>query len=240
MTTRQSTPRLVNWIGYLGITLLAALPLAVLMVRANAWQQGLLLYALSCLGAGLLLIFAIVLMLLPRFAPWRSAIGQRAVMAVPGTLLLLSTLGSQGDFPAIHDITTDTDDPPVFTAAAAQRGAGANSLKTLPETIEAQLAAYPELATIKTDISIESAFYRAGAIARELGWEIYREDLNAGYIEAVDTTTVMGFKDDVVIRLRTNAGGTLVDLRSVSRVGRGDLGANAARINAFIERFNAP
>lgn len=240
MTTQQSPPRLVSWIGYLGITVLAALPLAVLTVRAGTWQQGLLLYALSCLGAALLLLFAIVLMLLPRFAPWRRAISQRAVMTVPGTLLLLSALGSQGDFPSIHDITTDINDPPVFTAAAAQRGAGANSLKIKPETLETQLAAYPELATIHTAATIESAFYRASAIARELGWEIYREDLNAGYIEAVDTTTVMAFKDDIVIRLRTNASGTLVDLRSVSRVGIGDLGANAARINAFIEQFNAP
>ena len=79
---------------------------------------------------------------------------------------------------------------------------------------------------------------RAGVIARELGWEIYREDLNAGYIEAVDTTAIMGFKDDIVIRLRTNAEGTLVDLRSVSRVGVGDLGANVSRINAFVEQFN--
>lgn len=238
MAQTQNTPRLVSWIGYLGITTLAALPLAVLTVRSGVWQQGLLLYALGCLGAALLLLTAIVMMLLPRFAPWRVAISQRAVLTVPGTLLLLSLLGSRGDIPPIHDITTDTADPPAFSAARAQRGAGANSLDVVPETIEAQLAAYPQLATIRTDSSIESAFYRAGVIAREMGWEIYREDLNAGYIEAVDTTAIMGFKDDIVIRLRTNAGGTLVDLRSVSRVGVSDLGANAARINAFIEQFN--
>lgn len=239
MTKNMGTPRLVNWVGYLGITMLVALPLAVLTVRSGAWQQGLLLYALACLGSALLLALATLLLLLPRFAPWRSAVGQRAVMAAPGTLLLLALLGSGGDFPPIHDITTDTADPPVFTAAVARRGPDANSLKTVPETIEAQLAAYPELATIETEATIESAFYRAGVIARELGWEIYREDLNAGYIEAVDTTAVMGFKDDIVIRLRTNADGTLVDLRSVSRVGVSDLGANAARIGSFIEQFNA-
>jgi hypothetical protein len=239
MAENQSNPRLVNWMGYLALTLLAALPLGVLTVRAGVWQQGLLLFALGCLGAALLLVLAVVLMLMPRFAPWRGAIGQRAVLLVPGALLLLSLLGSRGNFPPIHDITTDTADPPVFSAAMDRRGAASNSLQIDPETIEAQISAYPELATIHTDASIESAFYRAGAIARELGWEIYREDLNAGYIEAVETTAIMGFKDDIVIRLRTNAGGTLVDLRSVSRVGLGDLGANAARIAAFIELFNA-
>ena len=68
-------------------------------------------------------------------------------------------------------------------------------------------------------------------------WEVYHKDLNAGVIEAVDTTAIMGFKDDVVIRLNTNADGTLVDLRSVSRVGISDLGANAARIRSFLQIF---
>lgn len=240
MNTQQNTPRLVSWIGYLGLTLLAALPLAVLTVRAGAWQQGLVMYALACLGAAVLLVLAIVLMLLPRFAPSRAAIGQRAALAVPGTLLLLSILGSRGDYPPIHDITTDTNDPPVFTAARALRGPGSNSLVVDVETIAAQQQAYPGLTTLQTDASIESAFYRAQVIAGELGWDLTREDLNAGYIEAVDTTAIMGFKDDIVIRLRTNADGTLVDLRSVSRVGVSDMGANAARIQAFSSQFKAP
>ncbi len=238
METAQSTPRLVNWIGYLAITLFAALPLAVLMVRAGTWQQGLLLYALSCLGAAVLLLLAALLMLLPGYAHWRGAIGRRALLAVPGTLLLLALLAGRGDYPPIHDISTDIGDPPVFSAAIRERGSGANSLVVKEDTLEAQQAAYPDLATIRTQASIEAAFYRAAAIAREMGWDIYREDLNAGYIEAVDTTAIMGFRDDIVIRLRTNAGGTLVDLRSVSRVGVSDLGANAGRIREFIDRFN--
>ena len=66
---------------------------------------------------------------------------------------------------------------------------------------------------------------------------MYHQDLNAGTIEAVDTTAIMGFKDDVVIRINTNAEGTLVDLRSVSRVGVSDLGANAARIREFLQAY---
>lgn len=236
MTTTANTPKLINWIGYLIITLLVMLPLAVLTVRSGAWQQGLMLYAISCLGAALLLILAVVIMLLPKFAPWRSAIGKRALLALPGTLLLLSLLGG-GDYPPIHDITTDTADPPAFVTAPEQRGDASNSLEIKPDFISAQKEAYADLDTLVTDAAVEDAFDQAKATAQGLGWEIYYEDLNAGVIEAVDTTAVMGFKDDVVIRLRTNAKGTLIDLRSVSRVGLSDLGANANRIQQFLDNF---
>ena len=162
---------------------------------------------------------------------------RRALFTLPGAVLLLTLLAGRGDYPPIHDITTDTEDPPVFTAATERRGESSNSLEIVAETLSAQQAAYPDLGTIRTQEPIEAAFERAAATARALGWEIYREDLNAGVIEAVDTTLIMGFKDDVVIRLRTNAEGTLVDLRSVSRVGIGDLGANAKRIRQFQVAF---
>ena len=153
------------------------------------------------------------------------------------TVLLLSLLGGGGDNPAIHDITTDTLDPPVFSAAVKLRGNDSNSLALDPETIDAQLAAYPDLQTVVLTDSIEVVFEKAMANANQLGWEIYREDLNDGFIEAVDSTAIMGFKDDIVIRLRTNASGTLMDIRSVSRVGVSDLGANAARIRQFIAMY---
>ena len=237
MKRDKQLPRLVTWIGYLAAALLLALPLAVLTVRSGAWQQGLLLYALACLGAALLLAILLVLLALPRNAPWRGAILGRAALALPGTLLFLSLLASRGGHPPIHDITTDTEDPPLFTAAETVRGPGTNPLAIDPRVIEQQRAAYPELATLETTLTIDEAFDRALDVARDLGWEVYREDRNAGFIEASDTTPIMGFSDDVVIRVRSNAGGTLLDLRSVSRVGIGDLGANAARILAFQHAF---
>ena len=79
------------------------------------------------------------------------------------------------------------------------------------------------------------AFDRALAQVRELGWEISGSAPAEGRIEAVDTTFFFGFKDDVVIRLRPAEGGTRVDVRSKSRVGVGDLGANAARIRRLLD-----
>ncbi len=232
-TLQRNRPAIVNWLGYLILALLLALPAAVLTVRAGAWQQGLLLYALACAGAALALLLAILLMLLPRFAPWRKALSGRALLALPGTLLLLSLLGA-GQYPRIHDISTDLQDPPAFTAAGKQRGPDSNSLETDPATLELQAQAYPDLQTLRTAMAYDELFDKAVRVATDMGWDIYLQDRNAGIIEAVDTTTVMGFKDDIVIRVRTNAEGALVDLRSVSRVGVGDLGANAKRIEAFM------
>lgn len=229
---QQRRPGLVNWLGYLALTFLLALPLAVLTVRSGAWQQGLLLYALSCLAAVILLVLAAILLLLPRFAPWRRAIGARALLTLPGALLFLAIAGG-GNYPPIHDISTDLEDPLVFSAAPQQRGASANSLETAPETVEQQRAGYPDLQTLQTETSYDAVFDAVVQTATELGWEIYLQDRNAGVIEAVATTAIMGFKDDVIVRVRTNADGSLVDVRSVSRVGLSDLGANAQRIRDF-------
>ncbi|RLQ23796.1 DUF1499 domain-containing protein [Seongchinamella sediminis] len=237
MTTTSKTPAVINWTGYLAITLLVAIPLAVLTVRSGAWQQGLLLYAVACAGSALALLLALLLMALPRYALWRKDTRMRALFAIPGTLLLLSLLAGRGDYPPIHNISTDLQNPPQFVTAGKVRGNASNSLALQEEVIEMQARAYPDLQTLVINDSIETAFERALATADELGWEVYHQDLNSGVIEAVDTTAIMGFKDDVVIRLNTNADGTLVDLRSVSRVGISDLGANAARIRAFFQAF---
>lgn len=237
MMREEKSPKLVTWIGYLAAAMLLALPLAVLTVRSGAWQQGLLLYALACLGAAVLLAIMLALLLLPRYAPCRAGIIGRAALALPGTLLLLALLANRGDHPPIHDITTDTGDPPQFTAAGTVRGAEANPLEIDPQVIEQQQAAYPELDTLVTTLSIDQAFDRALAVANDFGWEVYHQDRNAGLIEAVDTTPIMGFSDDIVIRVRSSARGTLLDLRSVSRVGIGDLGANADRIRRFLQAF---
>jgi uncharacterized protein (DUF1499 family) len=239
MNQQSTTPRVVNWIGYLAITFLLLLPVAVLTVRAGGWQQGLLLYALSCLGCSILVLLAVVLLVLPRFAPWRNGLAWRAALALPGTLLLLTLFASRGDYPPIHDISTDTQSPPTFTQAEQQRGVSANSLALDKDVIAQQQAAYPDLQTLRSTLSIDAAFDRALQLANDMGWKVYHQDRNAGVIEAVDTTAIMAFKDDIIIRVRSNAQGTLLDLRSVSRVGISDIGANAKRIRSFQHQFES-
>jgi len=137
--------------------------------------------------------------------------------------------------PPIHDITTDTRRPPQFVAILPLRAAAPNpAAHGGPDVARAQAAAYPDLRTRRMDATPADAFKRALQAARDMGWEIVAADAAAGRIEATDTTFWFGFKDDVVIRVEADGAGSRVDLRSVSRVGVGDVGANAARIRAYL------
>ena len=140
--------------------------------------------------------------------------------------------------PFIHDITTDLEDPPVFDAVLPLRE-GMNSVEYDPEVGEQQAAAYPEIAPLRLDMPQAEAFDLALATARAEGWEIVAQDAASDRIEATDTTFWMGFKDDVVIRIRPEGSGSRIDMRSVSRVGRSDIGVNAARIAGYLERLQA-
>ena len=143
--------------------------------------------------------------------------------------------------PPIHDISTDIATPPDYSPTLqAARGSTANALERSPEVDAAQSKAYPDLVPITATATADESYQRALKVAGELGWQIVNSVPGEGRIEATSTTRWMGFKDDVVIRVRTGAtGGSVLDLRSVSRVGVGDAGANAARIRAFRERFAA-
>lgn len=232
----SSNSRLIDWVGYLAGFFLLLIPGSVVMVRLGSWQQGLLLYAAACVLGTLTLIVLIVLALLPRYREQRKRILHRAALVVP-CALLLSAFTSGRDYPPIHDITTDTMDPPLFQKAAEERGEASNPLDIKPKFIAQQRAFYQDLTSLDTDLSPEAAYTRAVGIATQLGWKIYHQDPAGGVIEAVATTTIMGFKDDVVVRVRPVGSGSVVDLRSVSRVGLGDLGANAKRISKFIDGF---
>lgn len=234
----RAASRWVRWPGYLAWVFLALLVMGVLAVRGGRWQEGLVLYAIAGLLSLIILAVFALQMLLPRFRTQRESILKRAVPALPGAALFVLAIQA-GKVPAIHDITTDVNDPPFFETAPALRGENSNPLGIKPEVIAQQLEAYPDIETLRTASSYENTYRRVLMTARGMGWEITREDPNGGFIEAVETTSIMNFKDDVVIRVRTNADGSLVDLRSVSRVGISDLGANAARIQRFAEAFKA-
>lgn len=138
--------------------------------------------------------------------------------------------------PLIHDISTDTQNPPEFIAVLPMRGANSNSTVYAGSAIaELQLKGYPDIQPLLTDKSPEIIFNQALDAAKRLHWEIAAADPVAGRIEATDTTFWYGFKDDIVIRITAQPEGSRVDIRSVSRVGRSDVGANAARIRAFFK-----
>lgn len=168
---------------------------------------------------------------------WRVAL---AAMSLSVTLITVPAwwLNKARSVPAIHDITTDTQNPPQFDAGLALRQNAANSVEYAGEEIASQQrAAYPDIQPVVTSVSPQAAYDAALEVAQKLGWDIVGQSPQQGRIEAVDTTFWFGFKDDVVIRISPHDGGSHVDIRSVSRVGRSDVGANAARIRAFIRLF---
>lgn len=142
--------------------------------------------------------------------------------------------------PRIHDITTDLQDPPQFTAIRNLRTAAHNPLdRKVPANLaKLQQAGYPNLAPLLIGKDASQVFEEAVALAKSRGWEIVDIATENGTIEATDTTKFMGFKDDVVIRVSEKEGKTIVDMRSVSRIGISDMGTNAARIKAFLDDLN--
>lgn len=144
--------------------------------------------------------------------------------------------------PPIHDITTAVDDAPAFVAALdapANRGRDLSYPEGGGDVPGLQRAGYPDIAPIHVGLPPVEALQRSLAVARELGWEIVETNAAEGRIEATETSFLFRFVDDVVVRVRADGDGSRIDLRSTSRVGRSDLGANAARIRAFAERMRA-
>ena len=140
--------------------------------------------------------------------------------------------------PPIHDITTDTENPPAFVAILPLRADAANPPEYGGEEVAAQQhAAYPAVQPLNMPLPPERSFEEALATAVDQGWEIVAAVPAEGRIEATDTTLWWGFKDDVVIRIRPENSGSRLDIRSKSRVGIGDIGTNAARIEAYLEKL---
>ena len=140
--------------------------------------------------------------------------------------------------PMIHDVSTDPDDAPPFIALHDARLACKNGVEYSGLRGAAHRQRYPDIVPVVFDQSKAAIYQSAVATVTHLGWAIAGTSETEGRIEATATTRILRFKDDIVIRIRAEAGGTRLDIRSASRVGRTDLGANAKRIRAFLLELN--
>ncbi|MBI4425408.1 MAG: DUF1499 domain-containing protein [Elusimicrobia bacterium] len=199
---------LLQWAAFGGLSAAGAAAAAALGRPAEARAQSRALLAAGLLGLGSAAV------------PWAVRRSARSV-------------------PPIHDISTDTQDPPPFVAALqARRGAPNPAEYGGPEVARRQAEAYPDLRPLAVAGPPGETFARALEAARDLGWEIVAAEPSEGRIEATDATFWFGFKDDVVIRVRPDGpGASRLDVRSVSRVGKGDAGANARRIRRLLRRL---
>lgn len=242
----------LSWLALaLSLGGVAAALVAATGTGAGAWGYGtglgLLRYALPAAAAGGLL--AIIAWLVSRKTAART--GWLNLLALVTAVLFVAYLGNliatARSVPAIHDVATNLDDLPQFTRLTVR----IDNLEVIPDEGKAELKALPpeerwkalhrraygDLTTVILPDAPQEVLQRAERLARERGWEIAAVDPAAGTLEATATTLFFRFKDDVVVRVRPDParpGGSLVDMRSISRVGISDVGVNAARIRDFL------
>jgi uncharacterized protein (DUF1499 family) len=243
-----------NWAGiaaYVGVGL-AILALLALAVGPLGWRLGwwhfrfaffwLMPYAAyGALAAASISILALVF-------GW-SHLGARGItFAAVGIVIgaVVAYVPWQYDrlrntVPPIHDITTDTDNPPAFVAALKLRPKDSNTVAYEgPDVAGKQRAAYPDIAPVKAKLAPAEAFKQALDAAKAMpGWTVVDADPASGRIEANETSRWFRFTDDVVIRVAADGAGSRIDVRSVSRVGRSDFGVNAARVRAYTAALGA-
>jgi uncharacterized protein (DUF1499 family) len=182
---------------------------------------------------------ALVALLVPRARAGNVApLAVSLVVALAASAVPLYWLQQARSVPPINDITTDTANPPVFVAIVPLRAdSRVSTTYAGASTAEAQRKGYPDIKPVESAKPPAAAFDAALAAARDSGWQIVAADAATGRIEATATTPWFGFRDDVVIRVAPNGTGSRIDIRSLSRVGRGDLGANARRVRDFSARL---
>ncbi|MFY9895532.1 MAG: DUF1499 domain-containing protein [Xanthobacteraceae bacterium] len=244
--SEQPMSRLAIWARRTALFSLAATLIAIIIVRSGALD---IVPALSTLaGALVLALVAILLAFAAGIAIWREGVGgvREAVTALLVGVALIAYplyLGVKAyRLPAIYDVTTDPIDPPHFEAIARLRPRDANPVTYAGlYTAEQQRAAYSDIEPDLTNSSPQEAYDAALKVITKRKWHIVdaRPPQPAapreGRIEAVARTPILGFRDDVVVRVRATRDGARIDVRSASRYGRHDLGTNAARVRALID-----
>lgn len=227
------------------LTVAAALLAAVLLLlagpgtRLGVWEYGtgfLLMRVAFFTGLGAAAL-ALVLLLVPKTrATGATTLALALILGLGTAYVPWSGVKKARSLPFIHDITTDLQNPPAFVAVLPLRADAPNPPEYGGEDVaQQQRKGYPDLEPAVLAVPPAQAFEQALAAAQRMGWEIVAAEASEGRIEATDTTFWFGFKDDVVIRIEAAGSGSRLDMRSKSRVGRSDVGANAARIRRYFQ-----
>lgn len=229
---------------------LAIVALVLLAASALANRLGIVHFRLALQGLALAALAGLVAALVSLGGIASALSGGRAGV-LPGLIgLVLGLLAAApaglgmvagAKVPRIHDISTDLSNPPQFDELAGMRGADANPLdRREPANLaDLQRQAYPDLQTLMVTGQPGRVFEAARQTAHDMGWTMMGSTPEKGLIEATATTALMGFKDDIVIRVAEREGRVAVDVRSVSRVGISDLGTNTKRIRAYLAALKA-
>jgi uncharacterized protein (DUF1499 family) len=250
LVVEEPITRAAVWSLRIGWFALAVTAIGVLLVRLGRVD---LAAGFAVLAAGLLLaLLALALAIVAFSLVWME--GRRGLsLAVKGFVIAVALLAWPGYLavkavvlPQLNDVSTDIDDPPSFSrsraALAARDGRVPGDVPA--ETRQRQRTAYPAVVPLYLDLAPEEAYEMVRKAATVLGWQVVDSALPGGRIgigrlDAIDRTLIMRFPDDITVRLRPRADGTRIDVRSASRYGQHDFGANAARITRFLEEVSA-
>lgn len=220
-------------LGFASIVLLAV---SVWGFRAGGWPWP---QAYDLAGWGAWAAGAGVIVALAGLVVWlrRRRGGSGAVLL--GLILSLPVAGLGAAFeiaarttPPINDISTDTEDPPVFWFTATPSDYPAQNAAL-------QRVAYPDVRPLELPLPVDEAFATAFALVEERGWEVLSADPAESQIEAIATSRLFGFEDEVAICVTETDTGARIDMRSRSRLGQIDRGANARRIEAYLADLEA-
>lgn len=150
------------------------------------------------------------------------------LVALPPVAMAIQWEYATRIYPPINDISTNTEDAPVFWDMPNPTDyPGAKSAAL-------QRAAYPDLAPLKLAMPPDQAFAQALALAKDKGWVIVASVPEEGRLEVTVTSLLYGFTDEVIVRVKASDAGAQVDVRSRSRIGRIDRGVNAKRIRTYL------
>jgi uncharacterized protein (DUF1499 family) len=238
MTERRSRlGRVSTWLARASVVPVILGP-ALAHFAVTAPLTGFVVFAVGVLLALLGVVLGLVALALGP-AGTRGATGGGMLPALIVVLAVLVASGVRQRPPRINDITTDTANPPAFVhAATLPENAGRDMTYPGEAFAQQQRAGYGEIAPLVLALPPDETFRRVAATARSIDtWVITREDPNARAIEGYDTSWLFRFKDDFVIEVREANGQSVVQMRSKSRDGKGDVGANARRIRAFLARL---
>lgn len=190
-------------------------------------------------GAAVSFIGCVVAIFARRRGIIAGALALAAGLALMGWLSTWQQVGRL--VPPIHDITTDPASPPVFVALLEARQKAPNGAAYGGPAVAARQAeSYPDIQPLRLPDPPTRAFERALAAANALGWTVAAAVPEEGRIEASDRTRWFGFIDDIVVRVTPDGDGSRIDVRSVSRLGRSDLGKNASRVRAYLAKVREP
>ncbi len=237
---KVAAQKLMLW----ALLLLAIYPLAIIAARLEIWhfRNSFLLFIVAAL-----LSFAMLAMGLLKLSKGVKSEAQALLVVIVVTLLPLSVMGSfvykAQKYPFIHDISTDLVHAPQLKAAAMARVDSDHSVEyQASEVAQLQQDAYPQLSPLKVSQSPQAVFNAAKGLMLENGWQLmaHNNQQLPLTLEASHTSLLFGFTDDVVVRIQATGQGTLVDMRSMSRVGKSDMGVNAQRIQRFLTDLAKP